>query len=449
MQNIDILKNKIKTKAGEIMFDLAITNGKVYLDGKYHETHVYIKDGIISEISDEHFEAKEVYSARGNLVLPGIIDPHVHFDLNLGFIRSVDNFYSGSVAAAWGGITTFIDFLDPVANKYDLKVALKRRLEEAKDSVIDYKFHATVKNPKGNVEEIVDEMKALSLSSVKVFTTYSNSNRRTYDNEIKKLLELSERDGFLILAHIENDELINLDEKLETKDLYESRNTLSETSEALKIAGYNRAIGGKLYMVHCSSGYTLKKLSEEYKDILNKSFFVESCPHYFTMTADLFKQEDGYLYTMAPPLRSADEVETIKEYFDNIHTIGTDHCPFLKEDKKHILLKDLPLGIGGVEQSFDIMYSLFKDKAIDKMTKNVAITHNLFPQKGIIQVGSDADILIYDNNNLRNIDSNHSRCNYSVYEGFEVSGKVVSTISRGKFIVKDNKFIGGEGKFLK
>ncbi len=430
------------------MYDLAVMDGLVYLDGKFVKTNVYTKGGIITKISKDHFDAKEYFIANEKLVIPGLIDPHVHFDLDLGFIKSVDNFYSGSVAAAFGGVTTFIDFLEPVSNKKDLTKAFNNRLEEAKDSVIDYKFHATVKNPKGKLDEITDEMKNLKLSSVKLFTTYSNSNRRTYDPEIRKLLALSKEKDFLILAHIENDELINLDPSLEFSDLLASRRTESETTEALKLANFAKEIGGKLYMVHLSSGETLKKLKEQYGDILNKNFFIESCPHYFTLSADLFKQKDGYLYTLAPPLRTPKEVELLNENIDSVYTIGTDHCPFLKIDKTHNLLKDLPLGIGSIEHSFNIMYSLFEEKIIDKMTKNVAKVHNLYPQKGVIQVGSDADMFIYNLNAPGIISENHSRCDYSVYEGKKILGKVEATISRGKFIVKDGKFLGGKGKYL-
>lgn len=431
------------------MYDLAIMDGYVYIDSKFVKTNVYTKDGIISKISKEHFDAKEYYIACEKLVIPGLIDPHVHFNLDLGSIKSADDFYSGSVTAAYGGVTTFIDFLEPVSNKKDLTKAFKKRLTEAENSVIDYKFHATVKDPKGNLDEITDEMKNLGISSVKLFTTYSNSKRRTYDNEIKRLLELSKEKDFLILAHIENDELINLDPTLKFSDLLESRSTESETSEALKLAGFTKELGGRLYMVHLSSGLTLEKLKKEYGDILNKLFFIESCPHYFTLSADLFKEDNGYLYTLAPPLRTQGEVDILNKNIDSVYTIGTDHCPFYKEEKTHELLKDIPLGIGSIEHSFNIMYGLFQDKIIDKMTKNVAKVHNLYPQKGVIQVGSDADMFIYDTSEKGRIIENHSLCDYSVYTGRNILGKVETTISRGKFIYRNGKIIPNQGQYIK
>lgn len=415
--------------------------------------NIYIKNGLISGIQtdnnwNEEFVAKEIYDGQKNFLLPGIIDPHVHFDLDLGKISSLDDFYSGSVAAAYGGVTTFIDFLEPVSNAKDLETAFYRRLEQAKDSVIDYKFHATVMNPKGNVLEIVLKMEELGIKSVKLFTTYSDSNRRTYDQEIIEFLELSKEKGFLVLAHIENDEMILPSEDHDYSYLPIARSTESETSEALKLAEFNKRFGGKLYMVHLSSGKTLTALKMLYGDILNKSFFVESCPHYFTFDNSVLKKEDGYLYTMAPPLRSKKEVEELKKNIDSVYTIGTDHCTFKRKLKNQKLLQGMPLGIGGVEHSFLVMNGLFNIPIIKKMTKNVAKVHNLFPSKGIIKVGSDADFFIMDRE-IALLNKNHSKCDYNLYENVKSYGEIISTISRGKFVIKDNEFKGGNGKYIK
>ena len=196
------------------MHDIALEN-VMYLNdiGDLDYGDIYIKDGLISFIRtkdnwDEVQEATTCYNLDQKLVIPGIIDPHVHFSLDLGNITSIDDFKSGSIAAAFGGVTTFIDFLEPVDNAMDLQRAYNKRLAEAKDSVIDYKFHATLKNPKGNIPQIVDKILELGITSVKVFTTYSDTNRRTYDNEIIELLKFSKVHHFTVLVHAENDEMI-------------------------------------------------------------------------------------------------------------------------------------------------------------------------------------------------------------------------------------------------
>ncbi len=261
------------------MYDLCIKNGQVYQNNTYTKTNIYVKDGVIRLFSEEKLDADVVYDAKSHLVLPGLIDPHVHFDLDLGLIRSRDNFYSGSKIAALGGVTTIIDFLNPINQASDLVNALQSRLLEAEHCQIDYKFHVTVKNPKGQVKEIVQKMKELELNSVKLFTTYSDSLRRTYDNEIKELLLETKKEDILVLAHIENDALIQLDDTMTYRDLLESRPTVSETSEALKLAKLVKDTSSKLYMVHLSSGKTLQALKNEFPDVLNTQFMIESCPH--------------------------------------------------------------------------------------------------------------------------------------------------------------------------
>jgi len=429
------------------MYDLCIKNGLVYQKGVLNKTNIYIRNGEIGLFCRELLESEEVYDADNNLVLPGLIDPHVHFDLDLGFITSKDDFYHGSKIAALGGVTTIIDFLDPVDNSVDLEQSLHKRLEEAKTCMVDFKFHATIKNPKSEIGNIVDKMKEIGLDSIKLFTTYSDSLRRTCDSEIKELLELSDTEDILVLAHIENDELIRINEDMSYKDLLISRPTISETSETLKLANLVRETGTKLYMVHLSSGETLQALKDEYSDILNTMFIVESCPHYFVFNSEVWNKENGYLFTMAPPLRTKKEQELLHTLFDDVYTIGTDHCSFDKEDKKNKMLSKMPLGIGGIEHSFDVMFERFGLDIVPKMTENVAKIHHLYPQKGVLEIGSDADIMIYK---LKDgvITTNHAKSNYSVYEGLPKKGTVISTISRGRFVVKDGEFIPGKGTYL-
>ncbi|MBU0996527.1 MAG: amidohydrolase family protein [Firmicutes bacterium] len=429
------------------MFDKRILHAFVYIDSQFKKTNLYITDERIAKITTDELPADVTIDATLKYVIPGLIDPHTHFDLDLGFTTSADDFRSGSLSALYGGVTTIIDFLDPTSNAIDLEKAFTKRVEQAKYSKCDYLFHATIKNPDGDLEEYVQKMMELGIHSLKLFTTYSNSGRRTYDSDIIKLLKLSEKYGFLLLAHIENDEQIDLNPKYTYRELSVSRPTFSETNEALKLAEYVRTYGGHLYMVHLSSGITLRRLHSEYSDILNQRFFVESCPQYFTLNNDLFRQKDGYLYTLAPPIRSKEEQNLLVSLFDHVYTIGTDHCPFKMEEKNHLLLKDIPLGIGGVETSYALMYHLFKEKAIDKMTKNVSKLHHL-SRKGLICEGSDADLVIY---RLQPgfIDYIHSKCDYTPYKGMKKDLFITDVFLRGKQVLQGGEYIISRGKLLK
>jgi dihydropyrimidinase len=425
------------------MYDLAITKGTVLIKNTWIKTNIYVKDGKIVNIAPTILDAHHFYDASSLHIIPGLIDPHVHFELDLGWIKSVDDFYAGSIQAAYGGVTSFIDFLEPVDSAESLERAYDERMDLAKKSVIDYTFHATIKNPKGSLEDFVLKMKALGLTTLKLFTTYSDSNRRTYDKEIIELIKLSKKHNIMLLAHIENDEMISLDQSFQCADLNLSRPTLSETSEALKLASYVKKYQGFLYMVHLTSGHTIEKLVEHYGDIINKNFFIESCPQYFTFTSDHLKSEHSCLFACAPPLRSLKEQEILKEHFHYVDTIGTDHCAFLKKDKMKAYLHETPLGVGGIESSFQVMHNLFGDQVISKMSSRVANLHRL-KNKGEIKIGFDADFAFYKEKPTT-ITKPHGYCDYSLYEGKKVNIEVIATMVRGHFVYLDRKIIKQQG----
>lgn len=430
------------------MHDLGIIAGQVYIDGKFTKQNVFIKDGKISSISRHAESSAEFYDAENKKVIPGLIDPHVHFALNAGGKTSADDFYSGSVSAAYGGITTFIDFLDPVSKGRDLESALNSRKALAKKSVIDYMFHATAANPVGETENLAVEMKILGLHTLKIFTTYSESGRRTYDREILELLKLSRQYGFTLLAHVENDDIVGINNEQLISNLPEARSEEAETVEALKLAAYAEKTGGEIYMVHTSSGRTIRELIKGFSYLLGGRFHIESCPHYFAMDDSRYEDSDGYLYSMIPPLRNSGAVRLLKKYSEFVETIGTDHCPYTESEKAAQKLKDIPMGISSIENSFSIMHSIIGDKAIDKMSLRPAEIFGLYPWKGLIAIGSDADITIYDDRKEHEIHGSHSACDYNVYEGRKVKVEIESTISRGKFILKRGSFKGGNGKCL-
>ncbi|MBE0701055.1 MAG: amidohydrolase family protein [Acholeplasmataceae bacterium] len=428
------------------MYDQAIINGKVYLDKKWQYTNIYINQDEIAFISNDLLPAAKVMDVRGYEIMPGVIDPHVHFELDLGWIKSVDDFYFGSRAAVYGGVTSIVDFLEPVDNEVDLEKAFHARKVLAEKSMIDYSFHATIKNPKCDLESFVIKMKSLGMHTLKLFTTYSDSNRRTHDEAIIELLKLSKKHKFLILAHIENDDMIILNQTLTYQDLPKSRPTKAELTEALKLASFVEDTKGYLYMVHVSSGKTLEALVENFSHLINRHFFIESCPQYFTFSHQVLNQMDGYLYTCAPPLRPEDERRLLFRYQSYIQTIGTDHCAFMAKDKMRDKLKDIPLGIGGVEHALAVMRYHFGNEILPKMTEHVAHIQGL-KRKGRIAEGYDADLIIIDPK-FYFISDNHGKCDYSVYQGLDGFGKVVSTMIRGTLVLDQGQLNAHQGKWI-
>ena len=430
------------------MHDLLIKNGLVFLKGKWVKTNLAVLGEKISYIGNEEVKAKEIFDAEGLKVLPGLIDPHVHFELNCGRTTSCDDFYSGSVCAVYGGVTTIVDFLDPTRNAQELEKSYYDRIALAKKSLVDYHMHACIREPNGDLEEYVKTVVKLGMRTIKLFTTYSDTHRRTYDAQIRELLLLSKKYNILITAHIENDDLIDLRDEYTYKDLPVSRPSISETSEALKLAKMVRETGGNFYMVHCSSGETLKALKEQFNDILGKNFFVESCPQYFVFNNSVLEDENGKLFTFAPPLRSERERQLLTAYYRDINAIGTDHCAFMSKEKDYPSLKGFPLGVGGIEHSFSILYKRFGDEIIEKMSKNSGILQD-FPCKGELEVGKDADISLFKEIPDYIEKENHGTCDYSIYDGVLGSGEFEHVLIRGKFVLKNRKIIPHEGKEIK
>ena len=429
------------------MYDIFIKNGFVFYNGRFQKKNIGITGEKITYVGNDVLDAKKSIDASNKKIIPGLIDPHVHFDLFCGTIPSRDDFYYGSKSAAYGGITTIVDFLDPSRNAQELKETFKDRMEKAKRCNVDYHFHACIREPNGNLEEYVLVMKELGINTIKLFTTYSETHRRTYDKDIKKLLRLSRKHDFLVLAHIENDEMINRDENLTYKELSEARPSESETSEALKLCKFAVQTKGHLYMVHCSSGNTINQIANKYYDYLGKNIFVESCPQYFVFNNSVLKGKQGYLFTFAPPLRSEEERQLLIKNIEYINAIGTDHCAFNVSDKEeHILLKGMPLGVGGIESSFQIMYKMFGDQVIEKMSSNLAKIER-FAGKGQIKVGNFADLVIFSGAN-QTIGKPHGNVDYSIYEHITVGTTIESTMVRGKFVLENGKFSENEGQYI-
>ncbi len=430
------------------MYNLAVKNGNIYYNSKFHKLNIYVNTGIIEKVTQEDLDAEEIIDASGKKVIPGIIDPHVHFALNIGKYTSADDFYSGSIAAIYGGVTTIIDFLDPVSKGSDVENAYKKRLKLAKKSLIDFSFHTTAANPVNETEYITEEAIRLKIPSIKIFTAYSESNRRTYEKEIIDLLKFSNNNGTVILVHAEDEDYIKKHDNLGYKDLAASHPVISETSMIKKLAELNKTNGGRIYNVHTTCGDSIKYMKQEHPDLLNNSFFIESCPHYFVLNDSNFRKANGNKYILAPPLRCECQLKLLRNNIDNIFSIGTDHCPFMSAEKNEDLLKDIPFGIGGIEFSFSLMYNLFGQKIINKMTLNPAKLFGLFPKKGILAEGSDADFFIFNENKESEIIENHSRCDYNLYKGMKVNGFVETSVAGGVVVMKNNRIYLRKGQFI-
>ena len=436
------------------MYTLGIINGSVYRDGRFSKENIYIKNQSFSKFTPhgEVLECVRYVDCSNKLVLPGFIDPHVHINLDLGEFKTSDDYESASIAAAFGGITTFIDFLEPINYTKEFDEKLVKKQKEAEKSFVDYSFHTTIGNFKDDVDKLVQTSIENGIPSIKLFTTYSESNRKCSYEKIRDLLKNSKMTNSLIMIHAENDEIILESNAKDTIEDYEnSRPVISETKEVVKLTKMAIELEGQLYFVHITCGSSVEFLIENFKESISKNIFIESCPQYFNLTKDVYKGENGNLYLLAPPLRSEEEQEKLKQNIASISTIGTDHAPFTKEEKlRYNTASRVPKGLNGLEYSFSLMYNLFGASIIPKYTINPAMIHKLFPKKGILQEGSDADLVIFDPKKEFVIDSGHSKSDFSPYDGLKITGMVESTILRGNFLVENRKFVGSEiGRFIR
>ncbi len=444
------------------MNDLGIIGGKIFDGFRSYSANIYIRGGRITAITSDDLEAKEKYMASGMYVMPGLIDPHVHFALSLGKYRSADDFESGSVSAAFGGITTYIDFLDLVTHEDEIEEKFSKRLEEAKNSHIDYSFHMTIAHP--DIDPVVLAKRTLSLgiNSIKTFTTYSTSDRMTDNGYILDLLKITRKYGIIETFHAEDDAIILHRSKMKDKNLPQDLPFLhpseAEMSAVMSIAVLAKQTDGQAYIVHNSSGLSVKMIKAFN---VSRNVRLETCPQYLFLNDSLYEKDDAYLYTLVPPLRSKYEWVYLFEEFENgtISTVGTDHCPFKKSEKfeNKFDYDSMPNGIGGVETSFVLLYSIDpSEERINKLVRlqsvNVAETFGL-KSKGKMVIGADADIAIFDPNVkwTVGISKLHTNADYTPYEGRNVRGKFASVISGGNFVVKDGEFVGKSlrGKFVK
>ena len=223
-----------------------------------------------------------------------------------------------------------------------------------------------------------------------------------------------------------------------------------EIEEVRKIAEWTRKHRGNSYIVHVNCGETIEMLKNEYSDILHKNLFLESAPQYFVFDESVYGREDYYRYTITPPLRSVEQGELLRKNWREISVFATDHCPFTLDAKRKAEgnLAVMPMGMGGLEYLFPLMHSFYGKGVIDRLTVNPAKMFGLYPQKGVIAPGSDADIVLYREGPAV-IDELHSAADDSPYLGLAVNARVVSTMSRGKWVVEDGELKeGAAGKFV-
>ncbi|HUO84355.1 MAG TPA: dihydropyrimidinase [Thermoanaerobaculia bacterium] len=449
-----------------------IRNGRIVTAVDDYQADLLIEDETISMIARSlEIEADKVIDAAGRLVIPGGIDPHTHMDLPFGGTSSSDDFRTGTIAAAHGGTTSIIDFAVQYKGQA-LQEAIDVWFEKAEGkTAIDYGFHLICTDLP---DSRLPEMKLLidqGISSFKLFMAYPGVFL-VDDATIFKAMQTAGDAGGLICMHAENGVVIDA---LVQRALAEGKtapkyHALTRPTKA-EAEGVHRAIAiaeiaqAPVYIVHLSSSDALDEVTAARDQGI--AAYAETCPQYLFLDQSVYEQPgfEGAKYVMTPPIREKWNQEKLWRglQFNDLQVVSTDHCPFCFKEQKELGRDDfskIPNGGPGVEHRMSLIYNggvaggkISLNRFVELTSTAAAKIFGLFPRKGTIAVGSDADIVIFDPEAEMTIRAkdHHMNVDYSAYEGMKVRGVTRTVLSRGKVIIEEGQYAGkaGDGRFLK
>jgi dihydropyrimidinase len=449
-----------------------IRNGRIVTAVDDYHADLLIEDGVVAMIARTiEVEADRVIDAKGRLVIPGGIDPHTHMELPFGGTSASDDFDTGTYAAAHGGTTTIIDFAVQYKGQ-SLNQALDAWHAKAEGKTsIDYGFHLICTDIP---DERLPEMRSMidqGVSSFKLFMAYPGVFL-VDDATIFKAMGMAGENGGLICMHAENGVVIDAIVK---RALAEGKtapkyHALTRPTKA-EAEGVHRAIAladmaqAPVYIVHLSSSDALDEVTRARDNGIH--VFAETCPQYLFLDYSVYEQPgfEGAKWVMTPPIREKWNQEKLWRglQFNDLQVVSTDHCPFCFKEQKELGRDDfskIPNGGPGVEERMSLIYNggvasgrISVNRFVELTSTAAAKIFGLFPRKGTIAVGSDADIVIFDPDEERIISAktHHMRVDFSCYEGMKVRGVTKTVLSRGELVIEEGKYVGrkGHGKFLK
>jgi dihydropyrimidinase len=454
-----------------IVMSILIKNGRVITVASDSVADIFIEGEQITIIGKNlSVKADKIIDASGLLVFPGGIDPHVHLEMPFMGTSSSDNYETGTRAALHGGTTSVIDFVIQKQGN-SLQSALDEWHSRADNNCVgDYAFHMAVTDFNENSkEEIRNLIEKEGITSFKAFMAYKGS-LMIDDKQMVELMKEVKKYGGMVGAHATNgdmiDDLVNKNKKegnLSPLYHYLSQPEITETEASERFVDMAHATGCTSYIVHVSCEGALNAIRNATKR--NQQVFGETCIQYLTIDASLYEKGfESAKWVMSPPLRQKKDQTTLWAGINQglIETVATDHCPFNWDQK--LMGKDdfskIPNGQPGIEHRMELLYSEGVDKGKISLGKYVDVTSTaaaklfgMFPRKGTIAVGSDADIILFDPNlkHTISVDTHHMNVDYSAFEGWKLTGKVKMVLLRGQIAIENEqcKLNKGYGKYIK
>jgi dihydropyrimidinase len=454
-------------------FDSIIRNGSVVTATDTYVADVAIANGKIAAIGANlpTQNATEILDASNKLVMPGGIDVHTHLDMPFGGTTSADDFETGTRAAAFGGTTTLIDFAiqykgQPLRQAFDTWMS-----KASSKAVCDYAFHCIVTDVSGGQLAEMNDLVHEGVTSFKLFMAYPGVFMLD-DGSIFKALQMTAKNGGLVCMHAENGSAIDVivqqalaEGKKAPKYHALTRPTTAEAEATARAIALAEMAGAPIYIVHLSCNDALEKVREARDRGL--PVYAETCPQYLYLSIENFDAPgfEGAKYVFTPPLREKWHQEKLWNGLkcDHLQVVSTDHCPFCFKEQKELGRDDftkIPNGGPGVEHRMSLIYSggvasgrFSANRFVELVSTTPAKLFGLYPRKGTIAVGSDADLVIFDPERKHTISAktHHMRVDYSMFEGIQVTGMPDVVMSRGKVVVQRDKFLGraGQGEFLR
>lgn len=449
-----------------------ITNGHIVTATDDYHADVLIVDEVIEKIGRHLTEtADRVIDAKGLLVLPGGIDAHTHFDMPFGGTMSSDDFLTGTRAAAFGGTTTIVDFAIQQRG-HAVQEAFETWLGKAEGkATIDYGFHMILSEATPETLRDMQAMVDQGVTSFKMFTAYPGVFM-VDDGGIFRALQRAGEIGGLIAMHAENGSVIDVlvEQALSRGETAPKYHALTRPPEAEAEATHRAIVlanlaNAPLYIVHLSAYHALNEVIAARDQ--GQLVFAETCPQYLFLSYDNYEEPGfaGAQYVMSPPLRPKAHQERLWQGLrtNDLQVVSTDHCPFCMKDQK-ILGQDnfskIPNGAPGVETRMSLIYDggiaekrLSLNRFVEITATAPAKLFGMFPKKGTIAVGSDADLVLFDPEGTTtwSVNTAHMRVDYNPYEGRKTAGAIRMVLSRGEVLVDGATFLGknGRGQFIK
>jgi len=449
-----------------------ITNGTIVTAVDQYEGDVLVEDERIAAIGTRlDIRADKSIDATGKYVLPGGVDVHTHLDMPFGGTTSADDFESGTIAAAFGGTTSIVDFAIQYKGQ-TLHHAWETCMRKAESkAVIDYGFHMIMTDLNDQTEQEMDALVCQGVTSFKLFMAYRGVFMLD-DGSIFKALLRTGKNGGMICMHAENGDVIDVlvQRALRAGQTAPKYHALTRPARA-EAEATHRAIAlaeiadVPVYIVHLSAAEALEMVAEARDRGLPA--YAETCPQYLFLSYDNYEEPDfgGAKYVMSPPLREKAKQAQLWQglAFNDLQCISTDHCPFCMKEQKELGRGDfskIPNGAPGIETRMSLVYDggvregrISLNRFVELISTSPAKIFGLFPRKGTIAPGSDADIVIFDPNRTVTLAAKtlHMKVDYNPYEGRRVTGAADTVLSRGRVVIENGQFAGraGQGSFLK